>query len=187
MQQTPQGIANIREHRGMAPQLPDSVFVDPAAVIIGDVVMGEDCSVWPLTVIRGDMHRIRIGERVSVQDGSVLHITHAGPFNPDGFPLTIGNDVTIGHQAMLHGCTLGDRILIGMKAMVMDGAEIKSDVVLAAGSVVPPGKVLESGFLYMGSPARAVRPLSEKELAYFTYTAANYVKLKNEYLSAMPQ
>ena len=173
---------SIRVYQGMHPQLHDSVFVDPSAVIIGDVIMGKDSSVWPLTVIRGDMHRIRIGERVSVQDGSVLHITHAGPFNPDGFPLTIGNDVTIGHQAMLHGCTLGDRILIGMKAMVMDGAVIESDVVLAAGAVVPPGKLLKSGWLYMGSPAKPARALTEKELSYFTYTAANYVKLKNTYM-----
>ena len=173
---------SIRLYQGLRPQLHDSVFVDPSAVIIGDVTMGRDCSVWPLTVIRGDMHRIRIGERSSVQDGSVLHITHAGPFNPDGFPLSIGSDVTIGHQAMLHGCTLGDRILIGMKAMVMDGAVIESDVVLAAGSTVPPGKVLKSGWLYMGSPAKPVRELTEKELAYFVYTAANYVRLKNTYL-----
>lgn len=175
-------MTNIREHAGLRPQLPESVFVDPTAVIIGDVILGEDCSVWPLTVIRGDMHRIRIGARVSVQDGSVLHITHAGPFNPDGFPLTIGDDVTIGHQAMLHGCTLGDRILIGMKAMVMDGAVIESDVVLAAGAVVPPGKVLKSGWLYMGSPAKPARELTSKELEYFRYTAGNYVKLKNQYL-----
>jgi carbonic anhydrase/acetyltransferase-like protein (isoleucine patch superfamily) len=173
---------SIRVYQSVHPQLHDSVFVDPSAVIIGDVIMGKDSSVWPLTVIRGDMHRIRIGERVSVQDGSVLHITHAGPFNPDGFPLTIGNDVTIGHQAMLHGCTLGDRILIGMKAMVMDGAVIESDVVLAAGAVVPPGKLLKSGWLYMGSPAKPARELTEKELSYFTYTAANYVKLKNTYM-----
>jgi carbonic anhydrase/acetyltransferase-like protein (isoleucine patch superfamily) len=174
-------MSNIRRYGGAAPQIHDSVFVDPTAVIIGDVIIGADSSVWPLTVIRGDMHRIRIGARTSVQDGSVLHITHAGPYNPDGFPLTIGDDVTIGHQAMLHGCTLGDRILIGMKAMVMDGAVIESDVVLAAGAVVPPGKVLKSGWLYMGSPARPVRELTETEMGYFVYTAGNYVKLKDSY------
>lgn len=174
---------NIRAYQGITPQLHDSVFVDPSAVIIGDVQLGRDCSVWPLAVIRGDMHSIRIGERVSVQDGAVLHITHAGPYNPDGHPLVIGSDVTIGHQAMLHGCTLGDRILVGMKAMVMDGAIIESDVVLAAGCTVPPGKVLRSGFLYMGAPAKPVRELTAAELAYFTYTTANYVRLKNTYLS----
>jgi carbonic anhydrase/acetyltransferase-like protein (isoleucine patch superfamily) len=153
--------------------------VDPAAVIIGDVVMGRDSSAWPFAVIRGDMHRIRIGERVSVQDGSVLHITHASNYHPDGFPLTIGNDVTIGHQATLHGCTIHDRVLIGMKAMVMDGAVIESDVILGAGAVVPPGKTLVSGHVYIGNPAKAVRAITEKEKNYFAYTAANYAKLKD--------
>jgi carbonic anhydrase/acetyltransferase-like protein (isoleucine patch superfamily) len=128
------------------------------------------------------MHRIRIGARSSIQDGSVLHITHAGPFNPDGFPLLIGDEVTVGHQAMLHGCTIGSRILIGMGAMVMDGAVIEDEVVLGAGSLVPPGKKLHSGYLYVGRPAKQVRPLTEKELAYFSYTAGNYVRLKDQHL-----
>lgn len=174
-------VAAIRAHKGIWPQIDQSVFVDPTAVIIGDVVIGKDSSVWPYAIVRGDMHRIRIGERVSVQDGSVLHITHASSYNPDGFPLTIGNDVTIGHQATLHGCTIYDRVLIGMKAMVMDGAVVESEVILGAGAVVPPGKVLASGHVYMGSPARAVRPITEKERSYFTYTAANYARLKDSY------
>jgi carbonic anhydrase/acetyltransferase-like protein (isoleucine patch superfamily) len=174
-------VAAIRAHKGIRPQIHDSVWVDPSAVIIGDVVLGQDCSVWPYAVIRGDMHRIRIGERVSVQDGSVLHITHASRFHPDGFALTIGNDVTIGHQATLHGCTVHDRVLIGMKAMVMDGAVIESEVILGAGAVVPPGKVLASGHVYMGSPAKPVRAITESERSYFTYTAGNYVKLKDSY------
>lgn len=174
-------MAAIRAHKGIQPQIHESVWVDPTAVIIGDVVMGQDCSVWPYAVIRGDMHRIRIGDRVSVQDGSVLHITHASRFHPDGFALTIGSDVTIGHQATLHGCTVHDRVLVGMKAMVMDGAVIESEVILGAGAVVPPGKVLASGHVYMGSPARAVRHLTDSERSYFTYTAANYVKLKDSY------
>lgn len=173
----------VRPYQGVTPQLADSVFVDPSAVIIGDVHIGEDSSVWPLTVIRGDMHRIRIGCRTSIQDGSVLHITHAGPYNPDGFPLEIGDDVTVGHQAMLHGCKIGSRILIGMGSMVMDGAVIEDDVVLGAGSLVPPGKVLESGKLYVGRPAKAVRDLTEKELSFFTYTAGNYAKLKDKHMS----
>ncbi len=173
----------IRPHKGIRPQLDESVFVDTTAVIIGDVVVGRDSSVWPYAIIRGDMHRIRIGERVSVQDGSVLHITHASTYNPDGYPLTIGNDVTIGHQATLHGCTVHDRVLIGMKAMVMDGAVVESEVIVGAGAVVPPGKVLASGFVYMGSPAKAVRAITEKERSYFAYTAANYAKLKNEYMA----
>lgn len=173
----------IRSHKGLWPQLDASVFVDPTAVIIGDVVIGRDSSVWPYAIIRGDMHRIRIGERVSVQDGSVLHITHASSYNPDGFPLSIGNDVTIGHQATLHGCTIHDRVLIGMKAMVMDGAVVESEVILGAGAVVPPGKVLASGHVYVGSPARAARPITEKERSYFSYTAANYARLKDTYLA----
>ena len=173
----------IRPFQGMTPKLGNRVFVDPSAVVIGDVEIGDDSSVWPLTVIRGDMHRIRIGQNTSIQDGSVLHITHAGPFNPDGFPLTIGDYVTVGHQATLHGCTIGDRVLVGMGSMVMDGAVVESDVVIGGGSLVPPGKRLESGYLYVGRPAKQVRPLTEKEMGFFTYTANNYVKLKDQHLS----
>ena len=176
-------MAAIRPYQGTTPQLGANVFVDPSSVVLGDVVLGDDCSVWPMTTIRGDMHRIRIGDRCSIQDGSVLHITHAGPYNPEGFPLLIGNDVTIGHKALLHGCTLHDRILIGMGAIVMDGAIIESDVILAAGSIVPPGKVLKSGYLYRGSPAREARPLTDEEVSYFKYTAGNYVKLKDKHIA----
>ncbi|WP_086480030.1 gamma carbonic anhydrase family protein [Oceanospirillum sanctuarii] len=175
--------SNIRSFKEWTPKLGERVFVDPTAVVLGDVELGDDCSVWPLTVIRGDMHRIRIGSRTSVQDGSVLHITHAGPFNPDGFPLIIGDDVTIGHQAMLHGCTIGSRVLIGMGAMVMDGAVVEDDVIVGAGSLVPPGKVLEAGHLYVGRPVEKKRPLTEKEMKFFTYTAGNYVKLKDEHIA----
>jgi carbonic anhydrase/acetyltransferase-like protein (isoleucine patch superfamily) len=173
----------IRPFQGHTPQLGERVFVDPSAVVIGDVEIGDDSSVWPLVVIRGDMHRIRIGQNTSIQDGSVLHITHAGPFNPDGYPLTIGDYVTVGHQATLHGCTIGDRALVGMGSMVMDGAVVESDVVIGGGSLVPPGKRLESGYLYVGRPAKQVRPLTEKEMSFFTYTANNYVKLKDQHLS----
>ncbi|HWR79884.1 MAG TPA: gamma carbonic anhydrase family protein, partial [Pseudomonas sp.] len=102
----------IRTYQGMTPALGERVFVDRSAVVLGDVQLGDDSSVWPMAVVRGDMHRIRIGARSSVQDGSVLHITHAGPFNPDGYPLLIGDEVTIGHNVTLHGCTLGNRILV---------------------------------------------------------------------------
>ena len=173
----------IRTYQSITPQLGDRVFVDASAVVIGDVEIGEDSSVWPLTVIRGDMHRIRIGKRTSVQDGSVLHITHAGPFNPDGFPLIIGDEVTIGHKVMLHGCTLGSRILVGMGSTVMDGAVVEDDVIIGAGSLVPPGKVLESGFLYVGSPVKQARPLNDKERNFFSYTAGNYVKLKDQHIT----
>ncbi|MBT2774930.1 gamma carbonic anhydrase family protein [Halomonas sp. ISL-60] len=173
----------LRRYQGMEPQLGERVYIDPASVVIGDVVLGDDCSVWPMTVIRGDMHRIRIGARTSVQDGSVLHITHASDFSPDGFPLTIGDDVTIGHKAILHGCTLGSRILVGMGAIVMDGAVVEDEVIIAAGAVVTPGKHLESGYVYAGNPAKALRPLKDKERAFFPYTAGNYVKLKDRFLA----
>ncbi|CAH0269087.1 MULTISPECIES: gamma carbonic anhydrase family protein [unclassified Pseudomonas] len=173
----------IRTYQSITPQLGERAFVDASAVVIGDVEIGEDSSVWPLTVIRGDMHRIRIGKRTSVQDGSVLHITHAGPFNPDGFPLIIGDEVTIGHKVMLHGCTLGSRILVGMGSTVMDGAVVEDDVIIGAGSLVPPGKVLESGFLYVGSPVKQARPLTDKERNFFSYTAGNYVKLKDQHIA----
>lgn len=175
----------IRAFRGKQPTLGRAVFVDPTAVIIGDVELGEDSSVWPQTVIRGDMHSIRIGARSSIQDASVLHITHAGPFNPDGYPLRIGDDVTVGHKVLLHGCSVGNRVLIGMGSIVMDGAVIQDDVILGAGSLVPAQRTLESGYLYMGSPARQIRPLTDKEKTFFTYTAGNYVKLKDEHRAAL--
>ncbi len=174
---------SIRIYNEILPQCGSRVFIDPSAVVIGDVHLAEDCSVWPHAVIRGDMHRIRIGARTSVQDGSVLHITHASSFNPSGYPLTIGDDVTIGHQVLLHGCTIGSRVLIGMASIVMDGARIDDDVVLGAGSLVPPGKHLESGYLYVGRPAQQVRALTEQEKAFFTYSAGNYVRLKDNYLA----
>ncbi len=173
----------IRKYQGISPQLGARVFVDRSSVVIGDVELGEDSSVWPFALIRGDMHRIRIGARTSVQDGSVLHITHAGPFNPDGYPLLIGDEVTIGHKVTLHGCTLGNRILVGMGSIVMDGAVVEDEVVIGAGSLVPPGKVLESSYLYVGSPVKQARALTDKERAFFSYSAANYVKLKDLHLA----
>ncbi|GAA6136179.1 gamma carbonic anhydrase family protein [Oceaniserpentilla sp. 4NH20-0058] len=175
----------LRSFKGMTPKLGLQVFVDDSAVVIGDVELGDDVSVWPNTVIRGDMHRIKIGDRCSIQDGSILHITHASDYNPGGYPLTLGNDVTVGHMAMLHGCTIGSEVLIGMQAMVMDGAVVEDKVVIGAGSLVPPGKLLKSGYLYVGRPAKAIRELNDKELSYFKYTAANYVKLKNDYLDSV--
>ncbi|MGA8133992.1 MULTISPECIES: gamma carbonic anhydrase family protein [Pseudomonas] len=174
---------SLRTYQNLTPALGERAFVDRSAVVIGDVEIGADSSIWPLTVIRGDMHRIRIGQRTSVQDGCVLHITHAGPFNPEGFPLLIGDDVTIAHKVMLHGCTVGSRILIGMGSIVMDGALIEDEVIVGAGSLVPPGKVLESGFLYVGSPVKQARALTDKERAFFTYSAANYVKLKDLHMA----
>ncbi|XOZ32667.1 gamma carbonic anhydrase family protein [Halomonadaceae bacterium KBTZ08] len=179
-------MTRIRSHKAYHPQLGDRVWVDPTATVIGDVTLGDDCSVWPMTAIRGDMHRIRIGNRCSIQDGSVCHITHAGPYNPDGFPLTVGDDVTVGHKALLHGCTIGSRVLVGMGAIIMDGAVVEDEVIIAAGTLVPPGKTLESGYLYRGSPVRQGRAITDEERAFFTYTANNYVKLKNEFLVEAP-
>jgi carbonic anhydrase/acetyltransferase-like protein (isoleucine patch superfamily) len=176
---------SLRSYRGHTPKLGDRVLIDPAAVVLGDVVLGDDVSVWPGAVIRGDMHSIRVGARSSVQDGSVLHITHASDYNPGGWPLTIGSEVTIGHNATLHGCTLGDRVLVGMGAIVMDGAVVESEVVIAAGALVTPNKILKSGFLYGGSPAREMRPLTEGELSYFSYSADNYVKLKDLHIAEL--
>lgn len=172
----------IRTYKGHTPHLGARVFVDESAVVIGDVELGDDASVWPCVVIRGDMHRIRIGARTSVQDGSVLHITHASDFNPEGHPLTIGEDVTVGHSVCLHGCTIGNRVLVGIGSTVLDGAVVEDEVVIGAGSLVPPGKRLESGFLYMGSPVKQIRSLKESERRFFTYSANNYVKLKDSYL-----
>lgn len=176
--------ASLRPYRQHTPVLGQRVWVDPAATVIGDVSIGDDSSVWPGAVVRGDMHRIRIGARSSIQDGSVLHITHAGPFNPEGFPLTIGDDVTVGHQVCLHGCTIGNRVLVGIGTVVLDGAVVEDDVVIGAGTLVPPGKRLESGYLYLGSPCKRVRPLKENEREFFTYSSNNYVKLKEDYLNA---
>ncbi len=173
----------IRSYQGKTPLLGERVFVDPSAVLVGDIEIGADSSVWPLVVIRGDMHRIRIGQRSSIQDGSVLHITHAGPFNPDGFPLSIGDEVTVGHKVLLHGCSIGNRVLVGMGLDRHGRRGDRGPVILGAGSLVPPGKVLESGFLYVGSPAKKARPLSDRERGFFTYTAGNYVKLKDLHIA----
>ena len=173
---------NIRPYQGITPTLGERVFVDPSAVVLGDVTLAADVSVWPTAVIRGDVQSIKVGPRTSVQDGAILHVTHRGAGNPDGLALNIGSEVTIGHLAMLHGCTVADQVLIGMGSMVMDGAVVESQVVLGAGSLVPPGKVLRSGFLYVGRPAVQVRPLTDQELAFFSYTAANYVNWKNQHM-----
>lgn len=173
----------MKSFRGKTPQLGDRVWVDDSAVIIGDVNIGEDSSVWPLVAIRGDMHRITIGARTSIQDNSCLHITHASTYKPEGHPLNIGDDVTVGHMAMLHGCTIGSRVLVGMGTTILDGAVIEDEVIIGAGSLVPPGKRLETGFMYMGSPVKQIRPLNDKEIEYFQYAGLNYVKLKDEYLA----
>lgn len=173
---------NLRAWQGSQPTLGARVWVDPAASVIGQVELADDVSIWPGAVLRGDVNTIHVGARSNIQDATVCHVTHDGPYTPGGIPLVIGADVTVGHGAILHACTIGDRCLIGMGAVVMDGAEIADDVMLAAGSLVSPGKRLESGWLYRGRPATPVRELTEKELEMLRYSAAHYVRLKDQYL-----
>ena len=176
-------MSNIRPYKNILPKIADTAYIDAAACVIGDVSIGEDSSVWPMVAVRGDVNTIRIGDRTNVQDGCVLHVTHAGPLSPEGFALTIGNDVTVGHNAVLHACTVEDLCLIGMGVVVLDGAVIKSGAMVGAGSIVSPGKELQGGYLYLGTPARQVRELTEKEKDFLLYSAKHYVALKNDYLN----
>jgi carbonic anhydrase/acetyltransferase-like protein (isoleucine patch superfamily) len=173
---------NIRTYRNIAPVLGARVYVDPSAIVIGRVKIGDDSSIWPAAVVRGDVHSIEIGARTSIQDGSVLHVTHDGPYSPGGRSLHIGADVTIGHRVTLHACTIGNKCLVGMGSVVLDAVVTEDLVMIGAGSVVPPGKRLETRGLYVGSPARRVRDLTQAEIDFFTYSAAHYVQLKNDYL-----
>lgn len=160
----------------------DSVYVDETALVVGDVTIGEDSSIWPMTVVRGDVNKITIGSCTNIQDGSVLHVTHPHQTLPDGFSLHVGNNVTVGHKVILHGCVIGDNCLIGMGSTIMDGAVIQSHVLVGAGSLVAPGKELESGYLYLGSPVKKVRQLTDEEYAWIDYSAIHYKKLKNRYM-----
>lgn len=179
--------AAIRPFKEMTPRSGKRVMVDVTSVVIGDVVLGDDVSIWPLVVIRGDVNKVEIGARSNIQDGSVLHVTHKSATNPAGNPLILGEDVTVGHKAMLHGCTIGNRVLIGMGSIVLDGVCIEDDVMVGAGSLVPPGKKLERGYLYLGSPVKQIRPLTEQEIEGLRYSANNYVSWKNEYLAQESQ
>lgn len=172
---------SIEAYAGHLPRLGRDVYIHPRACVIGDVVLGEEVSVWPGAVIRGDVNHIRIGARSNIQDNAVLHVSHRRAADPAGAPLQIGEDVTVGHAVILHGCTIGHACLIGMGALVMDKAVLQDRVLLAAGSLVSERQVLESGWLYLGRPAKAIRRLSDEELAHFTYQAGNYVALAREY------
>ena len=178
-----QNPANIRSFKGISPTLEEGAYVDPAAIVIGDVVLGRDVSIWPLVVIRGDVNKVRIGDRSNIQDGSVIHESRPLPTNPEGYPVTIGEDVTVGHKVMLHGCKIGNCVLVGMGAIVLDGVVIEDNVIVGAGALVTPGKTLKSGYLYTGSPARQARPIKDGEMERFQQTAKNYVILKNEYFA----
>lgn len=175
--------SNLTSFKGIFPSLGQRNYIDSSTVICGDVEFGDDCSVWPFVAIRGDVNFIRIGHRSNVQDGSVLHVTRKSEKNPEGIPLIIGDDVTVGHKVMLHGCTLGSRILVGMGAIIMDGVIVQDDVFIGAGTLVPPNKILKSGYLYVGNPMKQARILNDDERAFLTQSAINYVTLKDEYLS----
>lgn len=169
----------VRAFDNQYPKIDESVWIDPSAVVIGKVTLGKEVSVWPQVVIRGDVNTITVGSQTNIQDGAILHCTHDGPYSPGGKSLAIGERVTIGHQACLHGCTIGQEVLIGIGATVLDGAIVEDQVMIGAGSLVPPGKTLVSGFLYIGSPAKMARPLKESEKEFLKYSALQYTKLAN--------
>jgi carbonic anhydrase/acetyltransferase-like protein (isoleucine patch superfamily) len=174
---------NLRPFRGIVPTLGLRAYVDPAACVIGDVHLGDDASVWPGTVIRGDVNHIRIGARTNVQDGTIVHVSHEGPYTrPGGFPTLIGDDVTIGHGAIIHACTIGNACLVGMGATVLDGAVLEDHAFVGAGAVVPPGKTVRAGELWLGNPAKLARRLSDREIEQLYYSAKHYVRLKDDYL-----
>ncbi len=173
-----------RPYRSILPRLAPGAWVDPAALVIGDVELGADVSIWPMAVVRGDVNHIRIGARSNVQDGSVLHVTRPYPGSDAGWPLIIGEDVVIAHKVTVHGCTIGNRVLVGIGAIVLDGAVVEDDVMIGAGSVVTPGKTIASGGLYLGNPARRARELTAAEIARIPVMAGFYVALKREYETA---
>lgn len=168
------------------PQLAERVYLHPSAQVIGSVRIGADSSVWCNAVLRGDVNDIHIGRCTNIQDLTMGHVAHRTSHKPEGSPLVIGDYVTVGHSVILHGCRIGNECLVGMGSIVMDDAVIADRVMLGAGSLVPPGKVLESGFLYLGRPAEKVRPLTEAELAWLRYSAEHYVRVKDNYLAAPP-
>lgn len=177
-------MSNVRPYLDQLPQLGQRVYIDEAARVIGDVVLGDDVSVWPFTVIRGDVNYVRIGDRTNVQDGSVIHVSHDGPHAKlGGFATVIGADCTIGHKAIVHACRIEDACLVGMGSTVLDGAVIQKHGFLGAGALLPPGKVMGEGEMWLGAPAKFARKLSDAEIQALFYSASHYVKLKDEYLT----
>ena len=172
----------IRTFEQYTPTIAESAFVDDSAVVTGNVVIGADSSVWPMCSVRGDIHSIRIGARTNIQDGSIRHVSHDSEFAPGGYALTIGDDVTVGHNAVVHACTVEDLCLVGMGSVLLDGAVVRSGVIIGAGSLVPPDKELEGGYLWLGSPVKRARELTERERAFLVYSASHYVDLKNRHM-----
>ena len=175
-------IVTTRIFENISPTIDSTAYIDETALVIGDVTIAADVSLWPKVVARGDVNTITIGARTNIQDGTILHVSHDSEFAPGGFPLVIGADITVGHQAILHGCTLEDRCLIGMAATVMDGAIVRSGAMVGAGSLVPPGKELQGGYLWVGSPVRQARELRDEEKGFLEYSAKHYVELKNRHM-----
>ncbi|WP_457600159.1 gamma carbonic anhydrase family protein [Hydrogenivirga sp.] len=169
-------MAVIKPYKGIFPKVHPSVYLSDNVYIIGDVEIGEDSSVWFGSVVRGDVNYIRIGKRTNIQDNSVVHVTH------DTHPTIIGDNVTVGHRVILHGCVLGNNILVGMGAVIMDGVEIEDYVLVGAGALVTPNKKIPSGVLVAGVPAKIIRDLREEEIRLIEESAENYVRYKNEYL-----
>ena len=172
---------SVSDFRGVVPRLAPGAWVHPRACVIGDVELGERASVWPGAVVRGDVNRIVIGAETNIQDNAVLHVSHKTPQDPQGGPLLVGARVTVGHGVILHACEIGDECLVGMGSVILDKSVLQDRVLLGAGSLVPENKVLESGWLYLGRPAKAVRRLSDEEMAYFAYSARHYVELFQAY------
>ncbi|MEO6689953.1 MAG: gamma carbonic anhydrase family protein [Dokdonella sp.] len=174
-------MTGIRSFHGFTPDVSPLAYVDASAQVIGHVQVGDDASIWPCSVVRGDMHAIRIGARSNVQDGALLHVTHDARFTLGGFALTIGDNVTIGHGVALHGCSLQDACLIGIRATILDGTLVKKHSIVGAGAVVTQGNVVGEGEFWLGNPARYVRMLSNEEIEQIYCTARQYVALGANY------
>ncbi|MFP4146090.1 MAG: gamma carbonic anhydrase family protein [Halorhodospira sp.] len=171
----------IREYGGIRPRIDSGAWVDATALVIGHVTLHEEVSVWPMAVLRGDVHRIVVGARTNIQDGAVVHVAHDGPYSPGGHPAVIGAEVTVGHQAVIHACQVGDHCLVGIGATLLDGAVVGAESIIGAGALVPPGKQLEGGYLYLGNPAQPVRELTDSEREQLRYSANHYVDLKDRH------
>jgi carbonic anhydrase/acetyltransferase-like protein (isoleucine patch superfamily) len=178
---------NIRPYLGKLPVLGERAYVDRSASLIGDVELGDDVSIWPGTVVRGDVNFIRIGARTNVQDGSVVHVSHDGPHAKlGGFATVIGEDVTIGHKEIVHACRIEDAVLVGMGAILLDGVVVRRHGFVGAGALVTPGKEVGPGEMWLGNPAKKVRMLSDAEIEALYYSAQHYVRLKDRYLAEAP-
>jgi len=174
----------LSSYLSTSPALGSRVYLHPSCQVISDVTLGDDCSIWCNTVLRGDVNRIEIGLGTNVQDLTMCHVSHKTADKPDGSPLIIGDYVTVGHSVILHGCRIGNDCLIGMGSIIMDDVVIPDRVMVGAGSLISPSKTLESGMLYMGRPAKLVRALTEDEMKYLRYSAEHYIRVKNNYLKA---